>query len=149
MCHFIATGHTNIVKIVYNPPSAGSLTWLSWPILASCVPSLSLTSCACFLVSTQEDAPCSASPPNTSRHTGQPFGKGSALHGLSMVPSEDPGSSHRPSSQVCYDHVSTPNGLCLLRKESASPSCLQIHVGLPQTGEKTQSKRTGFFNPSN
>jgi len=32
------------------------LTWLSWPTLLSCAPSLSLTSCACSLVSIQGDA---------------------------------------------------------------------------------------------
>lgn len=75
VCHLIATEQTKIIKIVCTLPLVRRLPTLHscslrslGPALASCIPSPSLTSCTCFLMSNQDDAPCSASsPPNTFR----------------------------------------------------------------------------------
>lgn len=82
-----------------------------------------------------------------SRHPGQPFCEGSTVCGLGTVPDRDAGSSHRPSSQIRCDHVSTSNGLCLLRRESVSPSHVQIHVVCPKLGEKHSPKGQAFSQP--
>lgn len=101
MCHFTATGHTKIIKIV-RKPSSGMLPMLhghTFGSLGQCLPLASL-----LHPSSPEPVPWWQIKGILhglfllirSRHPRQNFSEGSAVHRHNTIPSKETSSSHKP-----------------------------------------------------